>query len=173
MLRALKRGAQEKHHLEHRRFPMNIRKHFCDVRLTKHMQRLCRQVVGSQSDRSEGTFWDHSVQPPAKAVSLEWVTQESIQAGFRYLQRRRCLRNLSGSLFYRVSLLRSCWKLPGHGCRQPAVDVPAWGGIEPADLQWSLPTSNFMQLNWIGPLGYARCSCLNIFEKYTVLETWQ
>jgi len=75
---------------------MNIGKHFCDVRVAKHMQRLCREVLGSQNDKLEGTFWNHSAQPPAKAVSLEWVTQESIQAGFQYLQRRRCLHSLSG-----------------------------------------------------------------------------
>ena len=42
-----------------------------------------------------GTSGDDLVQSPAKAGSLEQVSQECIQVGFEYLQRRR-LHNLSG-----------------------------------------------------------------------------
>lgn len=39
--------------------------------------------------RLRGTSAHHLEQLPAKAGSLGWVTQESIQLGFDYLQRRR------------------------------------------------------------------------------------
>ncbi|KFQ07260.1 hypothetical protein N329_01923, partial [Haliaeetus albicilla] len=41
------------HTLKHRRFPLNIRKHFFTVRATKHWNRLPRKVVQSPS---LGTF---------------------------------------------------------------------------------------------------------------------
>ena len=37
------------HKLKHRRFPLNIRKQFFTVRVTKHWHRLLREVVGSSS----------------------------------------------------------------------------------------------------------------------------
>jgi len=42
----------------------------------------------TKSGRSEGTIGDHLVQPPAKAGSLQQVTQESVQACFEYLNKR-------------------------------------------------------------------------------------
>jgi len=44
--------------------------------------------------RLEQTAGDHRVQTPAEAVSLQQVTQESIQTGSEYLQRR--LHHFSG-----------------------------------------------------------------------------
>ncbi|KFQ82081.1 hypothetical protein N337_09685, partial [Phoenicopterus ruber ruber] len=35
------------HKLKHRRFPLNIRKHFCTVRVTKQWQKLPREFVES------------------------------------------------------------------------------------------------------------------------------
>ena len=37
------------HNLKHRRFPLNIRKHFFIVRVTEHWHRLLREVVESPS----------------------------------------------------------------------------------------------------------------------------
>ena len=39
--------------------------------------------------RLEGTTRDHQVQPPAKASTLQQVTQVGIQIGLEYLQGRR------------------------------------------------------------------------------------
>ena len=35
------------HYLEHKRFNLNTRKHFCAVLVTEHWPRLPREVVGS------------------------------------------------------------------------------------------------------------------------------
>ncbi|KAK4823779.1 hypothetical protein QYF61_006501 [Mycteria americana] len=37
------------HTMKHRRFPLNIRKHFCTVRASKHRHRLPREIVESPS----------------------------------------------------------------------------------------------------------------------------
>ena len=37
------------HNLKHRRFPLNIRKHFFTVRMTEHWHRLPREAVESPS----------------------------------------------------------------------------------------------------------------------------
>ncbi|KAK4826343.1 hypothetical protein QYF61_007452 [Mycteria americana] len=41
------RTRSSEHKLKHRRFPLNIRKHFCTVRVTEHWHRLPREVVES------------------------------------------------------------------------------------------------------------------------------
>jgi len=37
------------HKLKHRKFPLNIREHFLTVMVTKHWQRLSREVVEASS----------------------------------------------------------------------------------------------------------------------------
>lgn len=39
----------EEHILKHRRLPLNVRKHFLTVRVTKHWHRLSREAVESPS----------------------------------------------------------------------------------------------------------------------------
>ncbi|KFV43401.1 hypothetical protein N341_07358, partial [Tyto alba] len=44
------------HKLQHRRFPLNIRKHFFTMRVTEHWQRLPKEVVEFPSLK---TFKNH------------------------------------------------------------------------------------------------------------------
>ena len=56
------------HNLKHRRFPLNIRKHFFTVRVTEHWQRLPREVVESPSLAMLKSHLD------VVLGSLPWVT---------------------------------------------------------------------------------------------------
>jgi len=62
--------------------------------------KFCCHLELSQNGWSwKGTTWDHLVQSPCfKQGYLEHISQDHIQAGFEYLQRRR-LHNLSISLY--------------------------------------------------------------------------
>ena len=77
--------------------------------------------------RLEGTSEDHLVQPPAEQDHLEHITQDGIQVGFEYLQKRR-LHNLSGQP---VPVL----------CHPHNKEVPSHIQLEPPVLQFA-PTAS-------------------------------
>ena len=53
------------HKLKHRRYPLNIRKHFFIVKVTKHWHRLPREVVGCPSLRDIQKLSGHGPGKPA------------------------------------------------------------------------------------------------------------
>ena len=53
------------HKLKHRRYPLNIRKHFFIVKVTKHRHRLPREVVGCPSLRDIQKLSGHGPGKPA------------------------------------------------------------------------------------------------------------
>jgi len=59
------------HKQKHRRFPLNIRKHFFPVRVIKHWHRLPREVVESPSSE---IFKGH-----LDAVLGNWLGQSDLQ----------------------------------------------------------------------------------------------
>jgi len=73
----------------------------------------------TESQGLEGTSRDHPVQSPAKASTLQLVTQVGVQLGLEYLPRRR-LHNLSGQP---VPVLHHpyCIKVLLRVCKEPAM----------------------------------------------------
>ncbi len=60
------------HKLKHRRFPLNIRKHFFTVRVTEHWHRLPREVVESPSLEIFKSCLDKVLGNWLEAALLEW-----------------------------------------------------------------------------------------------------
>lgn len=56
-VQSVARARGNAHKLEHRRFPLNTRQHFCAVQLKEHWSSLPREVVGSHPWRSSEAVW--------------------------------------------------------------------------------------------------------------------